>query len=54
MKNNINHKKVLLVCLIISLALVSVLVAGLFLSSHKENHQHDFPQWEVAGEAPQT
>lgn len=54
MKNNINHKKILLVCLIISLGLVSVLAAGLFLSSHKENHQHDFPQWEVAGEAPQT
>lgn len=54
MKNSINHKKVLLVCLVFALALVSVIVAGLFLSSHKENHQHDFPQWEVAGEAPQT
>ena len=54
MKNSINHKKVLLVCLAFALALVSVLVAGLFLSSHQEKRQHDFPQWEVAGEAPQT
>ena len=54
MKNIINHKKVLLVCLVFALALVSVIVAGLFLSSHQEKRQHDFPQWEVAVEAPQT